>query len=153
MPTGQVEGTAGQIEGTAIALPSATTPVPLLEAFVLADPDVRDRLRRWLMASLGREVEILDEHERSFKWQYGVSRIIFFVVHVLLGVALIASLMEFTHAWRMRRRARAEQHELKVGMEGVALKTSLQGLLLLVVATVFYFLYLSFVYPITVVGA
>jgi hypothetical protein len=47
--------------------------------------------------------------------------------------------------------ARAD-NEIRISLEGVALKTSLHGVLLLCVAIGFYFLYLKFVYPITLVG-
>jgi len=48
--------------------------------------------------------------------------------------------------------AREPETELKLGMEGLALKTALNGLLILAMAMGFYFLYLKFVYPITEVG-
>ncbi len=44
-----------------------------------------------------------------------------------------------------------EQSEIKVSLEGIALKTSFHGTLLLVIALVFYYLFLKFVYPISIV--
>lgn len=43
--------------------------------------------------------------------------------------------------------------ELELGLEKMALKTSLHGLLLLAVSFGFYFMYLKFVHPIVVVGS
>ncbi|HEX2839510.1 MAG TPA: hypothetical protein VHN77_15440 [Phycisphaerales bacterium] len=45
--------------------------------------------------------------------------------------------------------AKEPETELKLGMEGLALKTALHGVLILAMAMGFYFLYLRYVYPIT----
>ena len=69
--------------------------------------------------------------------------------HIFVLIALAAAMSEFLQARRLREEGRvAESAEIKVGLEGVAVKTSLFGVVLLITALGFYFLYLKFVYPI-----
>ena len=77
--------------------------------------------------------------------------VIFWVVHAILALGVAIAALEFFHA-RQTRRAKPETNEIKISMEGIALKTSLHGILILGLAFGFYFLYLKFVYTIQVVG-
>lgn len=80
-----------------------------------------------------------------------MSVVVFWAAQVLLLWAIIAASIEFVRAQRVRTAA-AEIQELRVSLEGLALKTSMHGTFLLVIAMSFYYLFLKFVYPITVVG-
>lgn len=118
---------------------------PLLET----DPEVRAALKELVLARYRREGEILAERKGVVAWTNWASRVIFWVVHTVLVLMLALSLVEFVHALRTRRRSRQESHELKLGLEGIALKTSLHGILLLGAACGLYFLYVKFVLPVT----
>ncbi len=120
-------------------------------AAVFDDPEVLAAWKRLLLAQFERDTQILAERRQTLAWTNWISRGIFVVVHVILGFALWAARREFLEARRTRDKSR-EQHEVNVSLEGVALKTSLQGVLLLGFALGFYFLYLKFVYPIVEVG-
>ena len=112
------------------------------------DPEVRDAYRELVLRRLRRQTQIHDERRDVIRWTNWISRAIFAIVHVILFLGLRAAMSEFAHAQRMRREAPSET-ELRVSLEGVALKTSLHGIVLLGAAFGFYFLYLRFVYPIT----
>ena len=97
----------------------------------------------------------------------------FLVAHAILTVGLWAAVRGFLHAAETRKEAPAPpdpaavaaatpaeaarlalaEQEIRVSLEGIALKTTLHGVVLLAMAIGFYFLYLKFVYPVTVVGS
>jgi len=112
---------------------------------------VRDACKRLLPAQFERDTRILSGRRQTLAWTNWISRGIFVVVHGILAFARWAARREFREAHRMRARNR-EQHERNVSLEGIALKTSLQGILLLGFASGFDFLYLKFVYPIAEIG-
>ena len=75
------------------------------------------------------------------------------VVHLAVLVGFAAALAEFRHARRLRLQgAELPQQELQIGLEGVAVKTNLYGLLILLIASGLYLIFLKFVYPIQVIG-
>jgi hypothetical protein len=84
-----------------------------------------------------------------FVWNDRQSVFISIIAHLLLLLGVGAAYYEFRHAMKLREKAH-KQDEINVGLEGVALKTSLRAIWLLVSAFVFYFLYIKFVYTITV---
>lgn len=150
---------------------------PSLAEEIAKDGQVREKARAAYVAKYEREVERLKEVTRVFDWQHVSTIVVFFFAHLLLIAGLAAAWSEFASAAALRRAAqtqpattpRAETqpqpgagsqpspervdpiHELQLGLQGVALKTSLHGLLILLVAMGFYFLYLKFVYPISAV--
>ena len=75
-----------------------------------------------------------------------MSFVISAVVHIVLVVGLWAAIREFQQASRTRKRQ--DETEINVSAEGVALKTSLHGTLLLVTCIGLDLLYLRFIYPI-----
>jgi len=112
------------------------------------DPEVRAAVRELFLARVEREIQILKERRDVLRWTNWISRFMFGVVHVILFLGLRAALAEFKHSARTRKDSAGET-EMRVSLEGIALKTSLHGMVILVAAFGFYFLYIRFVYPIT----
>lgn len=132
-----------------------------------------------LVANMDRytwERERLKQVKTHVFWTNVIGYVIAVIAHGLLAVGIGAAITEFRNAERMRNEARqmkytqktltieettgeaeakreieTEGTEVKLSLEGIAVKTSLNGLVLLLVALAFYFLYLKFVFPITVV--
>jgi hypothetical protein len=124
---------------------------PLLNVAVdLSDTDVKEAYKAWTIAFITRQKETLREHRAAFAASGTMSVVVCWVAHILLAWAIVAATIEFIHALKTRQKA-SEVQELRVSLEGIALKTSLHGTLLLVLAMLFYYLFLKFVYPITVV--
>jgi len=123
------------------------------ESLLRADDEVREAYRQVLLARYARELEKYDEARREFGWSQQVGRIIFWITHVVLAIGMTLSVREFFDARRLRKQGeKATENEIKLSIDGIALKTSLNGLAILAVAVGFYYLYLSFVYPITLVN-
>ena len=151
--------------GSRVPAPTRTTADdPLGWGLESHDPVIRKKAQAVLLAQYEREINRLQEHSRTFGWNHTASVIIFWIAHVLLAVAVWAALREFVEAGQVRREARRikgaasgpEQvpvmQEIEIGMERVALRTTLHGLLILAAAMCFYFLYLKFVYTIVPVA-
>lgn len=114
----------------------------------------------YIREKIDRERAKLVERKKAVAWTNFEARVVFLVVHVGLVLALCIAVLEFVEVRRVRRRAESlqkpeesrEVQEFQVSLEGVAIKTSLQGILLLGIAFAFYLLYVRFVYPVQVVG-
>lgn len=113
--------------------------------------ETRALRERLLVRQLERELSKIDETQREL-WYYNVmGRGMFVVVHVVLLLALYVAWVEFKNARGSREEAHeAAEQELKISLEGIALKSSLQGTILLGLAFGFYLLYVKFVYPLVV---
>jgi hypothetical protein len=120
-------------------------------AWDMSDPDIRDAHKAWAIAYMKRETEKYAEHKNAFAGSGSMSVAVFWAAQGLLLWAVVAASVEFIRAQKVRTAA-GEMQELRVSLEGLALKTSMHGTLLLVIAMSFYYLFLKFVYPVTVVG-
>jgi hypothetical protein len=86
--------------------------------------------------------------EAAFSRHRWTSLIAFVVAHALLVLGLSFGILEFRQAALLRNRGRkAEKLELSVSLEGVAVKSSVNGLLLLLFSFAFYLAFLRYVYP------
>lgn len=118
-----------------------------------ASPELLKAIDELRLAQVRRELQKLREIERELWWTNWIGRVIFVVVQVILVVGLVVAWMEFRSA-RSQRQAAAEQpSEIRVSLEGVALKSSLHGILILSLALAFYLLYLRYVFPVTTIGS
>jgi len=149
-PVSELDPTLGR------SRPAAPEPEAMVSAvteeILRQDAEVRGALRDALVARYQRERRILEERAGVIAWTNFAGIVIFWVVHAVLAAALWAALVEFRHAGRTRKGGLQAPQEIRVSLEGVALKTTLHGLMLLAIAFGFYFLYLRFVYPITTPG-
>ncbi|HEX2837534.1 MAG TPA: hypothetical protein VHN77_05355 [Phycisphaerales bacterium] len=103
-------------------------------------------------AALRREIEKYREIRTELFYTNWIGRIVFLVAHGVLALGLWMAAHEFRAAQAGRRKAEDQAQEIKLSLEGIALKTALHGVVIMAFAMGFYFLYLKFVYPITTVG-
>lgn len=114
------------------------------------DKDVRAAYKKILLARMSHEESILKERGKVLYWTNRVGVVIFVLTHLILFIGIWAAIKEFLSASKIRN-SETEQSEIKVSMEGIALKTSLHGTLLFALTLFLYFLFLKFVYPINVI--
>jgi hypothetical protein len=111
--------------------------------------NARERLA---LAQIEREIRKIEETEGELGVYNLMGRVMFFVVHLILALGLSMAWSEFRTAMARRKVAADETvQELKLSLDGIALKSSLQGTIILCLAFGFYFAYLRFVYPIVIV--
>jgi hypothetical protein len=123
---------------------------PRLEA---KDEALKQAASNLIKEIFNRETKNLAHAEKVLESSYVQSIIIFSLAHLLVILAVLASVFEFSASRKLRKKAHdIPGHDLEIGVEKLAIKTSSLGLLYLVAAFGFYFMYLKFVYPVTVVG-
>jgi hypothetical protein len=141
----------GVIEPSSILDPSEGTKdlLVLINLVGSDDPEITAAVKQFIIAQFGRERQILQERRNVLKHHYTVGMVIFITVHLVVVIGIGAAIYEFRQAHKTRKRAEQQETEIQVSLEGIALKTSLQGVLLLGFALAFYFLYVEFVFPVT----
>lgn len=118
-----------------------------------ADPKAREDAITFLRAALQQEKDQLAETSRMFRFTNIESIVMFSLAHLLALLALVAATSEFFASRKLRRKALASpEHEIEIGIEKLAIKTSSIALLYLLAALTFYFMYVKFVYPVIFVG-
>ena len=102
--------------------------------------------------------------ERTYENQLFQTRVIFFLVILLVFAGLFFSWIQFQHAFHLKRvlskrvaapsdeaaaAATPAQDEFSFGKDGVVIKSAYLGVIILAISMAFFFLYLVYVYPIT----
>jgi hypothetical protein len=146
-------------------IPSKTD-APDIPTRIAQDPEIKAAWKVWTKDWIESNRWDLQEHKRAFSSSTTMGLVVGAAVHVILAVALGMAILEFRSASHIRRRTRRtsatgeaadpESHlqlqEIQIKADGIALKTSLHGTILLAFALAFYFLYIKFVLPVTIVG-
>ena len=84
-------------------------------------------------------------------WTTVSGYIAFVLAHLFLVFGFWLGGCELLRAYRLRKSGVEQQLEVQLNLEGAAIKGSLYGFLVFGASLVFYFAYLRFVYPITVI--
>lgn len=94
----------------------------------------------------------LIHRQRVFEWQHYSSIAIFFVVLVLVGVGIYFAAIQFhRELGRASPEGKSEpvkSTELEASLQGVKVSSPILGVIILVISLAFFYLYLTFVYPI-----
>ncbi|WP_010581941.1 hypothetical protein [Schlesneria paludicola] len=124
-------------------------------AAVLADSQssapVLKACQEWLVQYYVRQSEILKEQRSAISTTNFISHVVCVIVHLALLICLGVAVREYFHAEKLRNQEMPTT-ELAVSMNNISMKTARNGIVLLVLSIVLYYLYLTIVYPITVVG-
>lgn len=104
-----------------------------------------------LLKSVDDEINNIDEKNNVIFLTNISANITFVLAHIFLLIGCFLAYKEIRHANALRKEGKAQEVELKVGLEGVALKSSFLGFAVLTLALAFYFAYLKFVYPVIVI--
>jgi hypothetical protein len=113
------------------------------------DKDLKAGVKAHIQKLIDDEKVREERVQSAVSWSNRSSDITFWIAHVLLAFGLLAAAMELSHSWRLRSKGKKETYEMEVGLEKIALKSSMYGFFILLVSLSFYFMYLRFVYPVT----
>lgn len=113
----------------------------------LKPEELHDDYLKLIKARMQHDIWQLEERESLYKWTNRVSFIIAIFVHLAVTLGVFAAGLEFWWASKTRQRS-AKIQEIELSTEKIALKTSLQGMLLLLVSLGLYLFYLKYVYSI-----
>lgn len=87
------------------------------------------------------------EHDlKVYRWSHVASIIIFYLVIFLVLVGVLFSWLQFKAA-----AFKSESEEIDASMQGVKVKSSVLGVIILVLSMGFFYLYLVYVYPVNIV--
>lgn len=111
---------------------------------IKSEPEIRQQYLDYLKNILKRETEILNERKRLIDHGLWIGHSMWLMANFLVLFCTYLSFREFSTAQKIRKLDASQ--EIKISLEGIALKTTLHGVVLLALAMCFYFLYLKFVY-------
>ena len=89
--------------------------------------------------------------EKVFAWQLFSSKIIFLIVMILVIVGIFFSWLQFRKGFSENDSGEDTQTELELSTSGFKIKSSILGLIILIISLAFFYMYLLYVYPIDTV--
>jgi len=125
------------------------------------DPQTRAKQQQALAAKFDYQAFSFTHAQRTFDFQYRSGRIIFWVVLLIVFAGLAFSGVQFYvglhHPLESRTKAGSKDpdpdepcvSEFEASLQGIKLKSSVLGLIILAMSMVFFYLYLKYVYPIS----
>lgn len=93
--------------------------------------------------------------QKSWEWHLLSTQIIFFVVLVVVGFGLVVSWLQFRSETSRKQKGDGEEgaaYDISASLQSVGIKSKTIGAVVLIFSGVFFFLYLSIVYPMTTLG-
>jgi uncharacterized membrane protein len=141
--------------------------VAALKALGDLDPEMRNAAIESMREYYRYRISGYQHRKAVFDWQLTSSKIIFWVVIVLVGVSIYFSGVQFHSALRSQRTAKpregvqsAESSEMgavpsdlqtsiEAGSGGIKVSSPVLGVIILVISLLFFYLYLVHIYPIS----
>ena len=117
---------------------------------IFEDEEIKKMYKELVATYIKNEQKRLYESAEVVGSNNWKSTFIFWMVHSLLLLSITASVYEFFKS-RVYMKIDVNDTELSIEAQKFALKTSLQGVVLLCISMVFYFLYHKYVHPIIVI--
>ncbi len=96
----------------------------------------------------------LIHRKRVFEWQLFSSKLLFFTVLLLVIIGIYFSWLQFRRGINRDNEKQSESEtrtELEISTSGFKVKSSILGVIILIISLAFFYLYLAHVYPIDVV--
>ena len=131
------------------------------------DVATQERIDQLYSMELENRKDSIDHRQRSREWQLFASKVVFWVVLGIVGTGLLFSWMQFTRKPQVPKAApggdvasagateqQGESHQFTAGVGPLQLSASSPalGVIVLTISIVFFYLYLTVVYPITPIG-
>ena len=128
-------------------------PPTAIAAEFWADPEVKRQYKDWIIRGYADEIAKREENASVLYWTNKIGYLIFFMVSLSCGIAFKVALNEIGQAEVRRSSAKQAGHatEVSVGLEKIALKTSMNGLILLGMTVGLYLIYIKYVWPISII--
>jgi hypothetical protein len=115
------------------------------------NPELETAFQDYILHYIRNEQRKQDTRQSVIRWSNISANITFILAHMLLVLGLVLAVWEWRKAGDVRKKSKAENLEIEIKLESLAMKGVQSGYLILVVSLLFYFLYLKFVYPVLVV--
>ena len=139
-------------EGVADEADPLTVDIPCAD---IADQPTREACWIALKRRFDYYTRAMDHREAVFDWQHLSTRIIFFVVLLVVAVGLWFSYLQFQLYLRVLEESRGDaagkqtlNADVELSPKGVKVSSNVLGVIILALSLAFFYLYLAFVFPI-----
>ncbi len=112
------------------------------------DSLVRARYDEALVAFYNYQISGFQHRREVFSWQHYSTIIIFFVVIFLVLAGLYFSWLQFRKGMKAEGDGALPETEVELSVSNVKVRSSVVGIVILVVSLAFFYLYLVYIYPI-----
>ena len=123
-----------------------TAEVSFSKCSTLVDKEIKIACKRSFLKEFSNYEFELNHRENVLKWQHLSTQIILFVVLVLVSLGLYFAWVQF-HSDTINQ----EKSELELSVNGVKMSSPVLGVIILTLSLGFFYLYLVYVYPITII--
>lgn len=130
--------------------PNAVTQTTQQVDLLTKDPELAAAYKQYMLAHFKDEQKKMEDQRRIIASTNRMGICVFVVVHAFLVFAAYVAFREFREASKTRGSKR-QNEEIELSFQKIALKTSMHGTILLVISLALYFLFLRFVYTITLI--
>lgn len=135
-------------------VPSPTKQVPI--SFESLDAESREALLERYRRLQQHHVTMLEHREDVLRWQLTANQISFWMVLVLVFSGLVFAGIQFRTAMQGAKApgddAEKPMQELSLGAEGITIRSSVLGVILLALSLALFYLYLVYVFPVEELG-
>jgi hypothetical protein len=123
-----------------------TQEVDLSKCSTIKDIDIESSCKKAFRKRFSNYEFELNHRENVLKWQHLSTKIILFVVLVLVGMGLYFAWVQFHSGSRDQ-----SVSELNISMDGIKVSSPVLGVIILTLSLAFFYLYLVHVYPISII--
>jgi hypothetical protein len=119
----------------------------------LIPPDKNENYYSYIEAWYNHQDFRLNHYKKAFNLQYNLSIIIFIIVILLVLAGTYMSYLQFKKGITNTGETDTSESEseLSISKEGIKIRSSVIGLLILAISFAFFYSYLRYIYPISVV--
>lgn len=129
--------------------PNATPVMPERNALhATLSPDTQKAYEDALRAYYRYRQQGYDKRLQAFAWQAWSSKVIFFVVLLLVLVGIVFAAIQFRAGLGGSGKPGELDTEFAVDLKGVRVRSPVLGVIVLTISLAFFYLYLLYVYPI-----
>jgi len=118
----------------------------LSKCSTLLDEEIKLACKKAFLKEFSTYEFELDHRENVLKWQHLSTQIILFVVLILVGLGLYFAWVQFYSG-----ETNKEISKVEISMSGIKVSSPILGVIILTLSLGFFYLYLVYVYPITVI--
>jgi len=123
-----------------------TQEADLSKCSTINDVDIKSSCKKAFQKRFSNFEFELNHRENVLRWQHLSTKIILFVVLVLVGMGLYFAWVQFHSGSRDE-----SVNELNISMDGIKVSSPVLGVIILTLSLAFFYLYLVHVYPISII--
>lgn len=106
-----------------------------------------------MLAAIEYDKFVYEHRKKAFDWNHFSTQVILIIVLVLVGCGILLSVVQFFIAFRnSKTRTKEMNTEIELSKDKIVIRSSVIGVIILFLSLLFFYLYLTFSYPVIEVG-